>query len=186
MTYELERRPLLFPADGIRREGLLFRLPTIADVETVAPAFADEELAGAANLPPLNADELRAFASQLPQLLEQGTFMPLLVVDGEAGETQGGCVLHHLDWERAQAEIGYWLFEHARGRGTATRTARFFAEHGFSLGLQRIEARVNVGNAASERVLERAGFTREGVLRSMTLRDGTRIDQTLYSLLPGE
>jgi RimJ/RimL family protein N-acetyltransferase len=129
---------------------------------------------------------LRALASQVPQLLEQGTFLPLLVVDGETGELLGGGVLHHVDWQRDQAEIGYWLFEHARGRGTATRTARFLAEHGFSLGLQRIEARVNVGNAASERVLERVGFTREGVLRSMTRRDGNRIDQTVFSLLPGE
>jgi RimJ/RimL family protein N-acetyltransferase len=179
-------RPLSFPAGGIRREGLLFRLPTIDDVETVAPAFLDEELAGAANLPRLDAGELRALASQMPQLLTQGDFLPLLVVDAESSEVQGGCVLHHVDWQRAQAEIGYWLFEHARGRGTATRTARFVAEHGFSLGLQRIEARVNVGNTASERVLERAGFTREGVLRSMAQRDGYRIDQTVYSLLPGE
>lgn len=179
-------RPLRFPAEGIRREGLLFRLPTIDDVETVAPAFLDEELAGAANLPRLDAGELRALASQVPHLLEQGDFLPLLVVDAEGGEIQGGCVLHHVDWQRDQAEIGYWLFELARGRGTATRTARFLAQHGFSLGLQRIEARVNVGNAASERVLERAGFTREGILRSMTQRDGSRVDQTVYSLLPGE
>jgi RimJ/RimL family protein N-acetyltransferase len=185
-VFDAAPRPLSFPAEGITREGLLFRLPTIADVETVAPAFADDELAGAANLPRLDADEMRAFASHLPQLLERGDFLPLLVVDREMGQAQGGCVLHHVDWERDQAEIGYWLFEHARGRGTATRTARFLAEHGFSLGLQRIEARVNLGNTASERVLERAGFTREGVLRSMTLRDGNRIDQTLYSLLPGE
>jgi RimJ/RimL family protein N-acetyltransferase len=179
-------RPLSFPAEGIRREGLLFRLPTTDDVETLAPAFLDEELAGAANLPRLDVGELRALASQVPQLLEQGIFLPLLVVDPETGEIQGGGVLHHVDWQRDQAEIGYWLFEHARGRGTATRTARFLAEHGFSLGLQRIEARVNVGNAASERVLERVGFTREGVLRSMTRRDGNRIDQTVFSLLPGE
>jgi RimJ/RimL family protein N-acetyltransferase len=179
-------RPLSFPAEGIRRDGLLFRLPTIDDVENVAPAFLNEELAAAADLPRFNVDELRVFASQVPQLLEQGTLLPLLVVDGETGDIQGGGVLHHVDWPRDQAEIGYWLFEHARGRGTATRTARFLADYGFSLGLERIEARVNVGNAASERVLERVGFTREGVLRSMTQRVGKRIDQTVFSLLPGE
>jgi RimJ/RimL family protein N-acetyltransferase len=43
---------------------------------------------------------------------------------------------------------------------------------------------VNVGNTASERVLERAGFTREGVVRSKP--DGRRVDKTLFSLLPGE
>jgi RimJ/RimL family protein N-acetyltransferase len=54
------------------------------------------------------------------------------------------------------------------------------------LGIQRVAAYVNVGNTASERVVERAGFTREGVVRSMPKPDGRRIDKTLYSLLSGE
>jgi RimJ/RimL family protein N-acetyltransferase len=178
--------PLSFPADGVRRGDLLFRLPTEQDVDTVAPAFLDEELAGAANLPRLDAEELHSFASQVPQLLEHGRFLPLLVVDSATGDIQGGATLHHVDRERGQAEIGYWLFERARGRGTATRTARFLAEHGFSIGLERIEARVDIGNSASERVLERAGFTREGILRSLPQRAGGRVDQTVFSLLPGE
>jgi RimJ/RimL family protein N-acetyltransferase len=172
--------------EGIHRGDLLFRLPTEQDVDVVAPAFLDEELAGAANLPRLDAEQLHSLVSQVPQLLEHGRFLPLLVVDSETGEIQGGAALHHVDRERGQAEIGYWLFEPARGRGTATRTARFLAEHGFSLGLERIEARVDLGNTASERVLERAGFTREGILRSLPTRAGGRIDQTVFSLLPGE
>jgi RimJ/RimL family protein N-acetyltransferase len=183
---DLRTFPLSFPVDGIRRGDFLFRLPTERDVDAVAPAFLDEELAGAANLPRLDAEQLHWFVSQVPQLLEDGRFLPLLVVDNETGEIQGGAVLHHVDRERGQAEIGYWLFEHARGRGTATRTARFLAEHGFSIGLERIEARVNLGNTASERVLERAGFTREGILRSLPQRAGGRVDQTVFSLLPGE
>jgi RimJ/RimL family protein N-acetyltransferase len=43
-----------------------------------------------------------------------------------------------------------------------------------------------IGNTASERVVDRAGFTREGVFRSMPKPDGGRVDKTLYSLLPGE
>jgi len=60
------------------------------------------------------------------------------------------------------------------------------AEHAFSLGVERVAAYVNVGNAASERVLERAGFSREGVVRSMPKPDERRVDKTLFSLLPGE
>ena len=59
------------------------------------------------------------------------------------------------------------------------------ADHAFSLGIQRVAAYVNVGNVASERVAERAGFTREGVVRSMPVPDGRRVDKTLFSLLPG-
>jgi len=43
-----------------------------------------------------------------------------------------------------------------------------------------------VGNVASERVLERAGFTREGVVRSLPVPDGRHADKTLFSLLPGD
>ncbi len=49
-----------------------------------------------------------------------------------------------------------------------------------------VEAYVNLGDFTSERVLGRAGFTREGVVRSLPKPDGMRVDKTLYSLLPGE
>jgi len=83
-------------------------------------------------------------------------------------------------------EIGYWLLRRARGRGVATCIARILAEHAFALGILRVEADVNVGNDASDRVLERAGYTREGVVGSLPRPDGTRVDKTLWSLLPGE
>lgn len=177
-------RPLSFPSEGVERDELLFRLPELEDVEIVAPAFVDESVGGAANMPRFDADQLREELEHLPAMLEQGWMIPLVVLID--GEIHGGGTLHHFDWERRQAEIGYWLFPHTRGRGTATRLARFLAEYGFSSGLERVEARVNAGNTASERVLERAGFTREGLLRSMRLRSGDRSDQTLFSLLPGE
>jgi RimJ/RimL family protein N-acetyltransferase len=183
-VFEASSRALTFPTEGIRRDGLLYRLPTLDDVDMVAPALADEELGGAANMPPLSAEELRAEVPNLPVTMERGWMIPVVVVADD--EIQGGGNLHHFNWEVGQAEIGYWLFPRARGRGTATKTARFLAEYGFSLGVERVEARVFVGNTASERVLERAGFTREGVLRSLPRRRGGRRDMTVFSLLPGE
>jgi RimJ/RimL family protein N-acetyltransferase len=185
-VFEPPTRLVSFPAEGIRREELIFRLPTEDDLDTVAPVFGDRSIADEANLPPLDPDELRAYISSLPQLLESSQLLPLVIADAENARILGGAVLHHFDWQLGQIEIGYWLFEHARGRGVATRAARFLAEYGFSLGADRIEARVFVGNTASDRVLERAGFTREGVIRSLPRRWGGRSDMTLYSLLPGE
>jgi RimJ/RimL family protein N-acetyltransferase len=78
------------------------------------------------------------------------------------------------------------VLPYARRRGIATTIARLLAEHAFSIGIERVAAYVNVGNTASEHVLERAGFTREGIVRSMPKPDGRRIDKTLFSLLPGE
>jgi RimJ/RimL family protein N-acetyltransferase len=113
--------------------------------------------------------------------------MPMTALDATTGEIVGGGTLHHLDAEREIVEIGYWVLPRAQRRGRATRIARLLAEHAFALGVRRVAAYVNVDNPASERVLERAGFTREGVVRSMPKPGGVvRVDKTLFSLLPGE
>jgi RimJ/RimL family protein N-acetyltransferase len=184
--FEATVPPLSFPAEGIRRDGVVYRLPTADDLDTLAPAFQDKSIAEEANLPQWSRDEVKAAIAYMPQLLESSRILPLVIEDAETGLMLGGAVLHDFNWELGQIEIGYWLFEHARGRGVATRAARFAAEYAFSLGADRIEARVFVGNTASERVLERAGFTREGVIRSLPRRWGGRSDMTLFSLLPGE
>jgi RimJ/RimL family protein N-acetyltransferase len=185
-VFEVPAQPLTFPPEGIQRDGLRFRLPGPEDIETIAPVFVDPDIGGRANMPPLDLETLRSLNPLIPERMAEGAFLPLLITDGETGEILGGVTMHQLNWELGQAEIGYWLFPAARGRGVATRAARFLAEHAFSIGLERVEARVFTGNPESERVLERAGFTREGVLRSLPLRRGGRADMTLYSLLPGE
>jgi RimJ/RimL family protein N-acetyltransferase len=177
---------LSIPAAGIRDGDLLLRLPRGEDVDELAPAFADQELREAGNLPDLGRDEIVATLPFLPALAASGRLLPLVAVDRRSGAIVGGATIHHLDAERGIVELGYWLFPHARGRGLATRIARLLAEHAFSLGVQRVAAYVNVGNEPSNRVLERAGFTREGVVRSLPKPDGRRVDKTLYSLLPGE
>jgi RimJ/RimL family protein N-acetyltransferase len=183
---DAERDGLAFPAEGVRHGDILLRLPTLEDVPTLAPAFADPEIAVPGNLPSLGEDELRAFVREvLHAWMASGRLLPLVVCNG-SGEIAGGGTLHHLDRERSIVELGYWLFPQARGRGVATQVARMLAEHAFSLGIARVTAMVDVGHVASERVLERAGFTREGVLRSMPRTDGTRTDRTIFSILPAD
>ena len=177
---------LAFPDEGLLLDDLVVRLPRPGDEDAVATAFADEELREAGNLPALGRDELAEALPHIGVLVASGRLAPLVVADAETGEILGGGSLHHLDAERSMLELGYWLYPHARGRGIATRLARALAEHAFSLGVQRVVAYVNVGNVESERVLERAGFTREGVVRSLPKPDGRRVDKTLFSLLPGE
>ena len=89
--------------------------------------------------------------------------------------------------ELGRAAIGYWLAPHARGRGVATRAVRLI----FPLGIRgsassRLELTCGPDNGASQRVAERCGFTREGVLRSHIPFKGARRDTVVFSLLPGE
>ena len=64
---------------------------------------------------------------------------------------------------------------------------RLVARWGFDhLGLERITIFAAPGNPASQRVAEKAGFTREGVLRSYTRVKDERLDMVCFSLLPGD
>jgi len=84
--------------------------------------------------------------------------------------------------------IGYWCAPAERGRGLTSRALRLLCRHAFEeLGLERLELVTDPENRASQRVAEKAGFTREGVLRSHVLHpDGRRRDSVMFSILPGE
>ena len=108
------------------------------------------------------------------------------VTDASSGRILGaiGVTWHEPD----RGEIGYWLRADARGRGYTTRAVQLIARHAFAKGGQRIFLRADPLNLGSCRVAEKAGFTREGVLRSVhwNPRLGRRQDLVMYSLLPGE
>jgi RimJ/RimL family protein N-acetyltransferase len=84
--------------------------------------------------------------------------------------------------------IGYWCAPDARGRGVTTQALRLLCQHAFDeLQLERLELITDPDNRASQRVAEKVGFRREGVLRSHLLHpDGRRRDSVMFSLLPGE
>jgi RimJ/RimL family protein N-acetyltransferase len=84
--------------------------------------------------------------------------------------------------------IGYWCALEARGRGVTTRALRLLCRHALDdLRLERLELITDPDNRASQRVAEKAGFQREGVLRSHLVHpDGRRRDTVMFSLLPGE
>jgi RimJ/RimL family protein N-acetyltransferase len=85
------------------------------------------------------------------------------------------------------AQIGYWMDPAARGRGVATAAVRAlcgWAFDGLRLGL--IEWRAEVGNVASRRVAEKAGFRFEAVLRRRLVHRGQRVDAWIGSMLPEE
>ncbi len=96
----------------------------------------------------------------------------------------GTCSLFALSREHARAELGYALRRDYWGRGLAAQMLELALAHAFTrLGLLRIEADVDPLNSASCRLLERQGFTREGLLRERWRVGGTPQDSALYGLL---
>ena len=100
-----------------------------------------------------------------------------------ATETIGSIgMLPQSDVARLSAEVGYWLGQPFWGRGIATESLKVLTEYAFTeLGLVRLYATVLEWNPASARVLEKAGYEYEGLLRKSAIKDGQIMDQWLYA-----
>jgi [ribosomal protein S5]-alanine N-acetyltransferase len=97
---------------------------------------------------------------------DNGEGLSLAIADAGSGEALGAVVLLFRR-QPLTAEIGYWLIERARGRDVGSRAVPLLARWAVTdAGLERVEAFVEPDNIASQRVLEKAGFRREGHLRS--------------------
>ena len=106
------------------------------------------------------------------------------VVRNSDGELIGGIGRLVLKGINAHSdEIGYWLAKPFRGQGIMTEVVEKFTNHCFEYfpNLVRIEARVFSFNKGSVRVLEKAGFQKEGFLRKAYLKNGKLIDAYLFA-----
>ena len=103
------------------------------------------------------------------------------------GRVVGGIGLG-LNVHDYRGRLGYWVAADARGRGICTHALRLLSRHALvGLGLQRVDLITDPENVASQRVAEKVGFQREGVLRAhLRHPDGHIRDSMMFSLLPGE
>ncbi|WP_422927736.1 GNAT family N-acetyltransferase [Singulisphaera sp. PoT] len=129
---------------------------------------------------PYTKDDARAWL-QLVTRMEPETSFAIAVDDVAVGgigiEPQG-------DVARRSAEIGYWLGREFWGRGIATSALRAMTDWAFAnFEICRLHAGVFAWNPASARVLEKAGYTLEGRLRSSVFKDGHMTDQLLYAIV---
>jgi RimJ/RimL family protein N-acetyltransferase len=99
--------------------------------------------------------------------------------------------LGFVDWRRQPStpgayywEIGMALLPEARGHGYGTQALRLLARYLFAhTTAHRLEATTEAGNVAARRMVEKAGYTQEGVLREVGWRDGAWRDGVIHSLL---
>lgn len=100
------------------------------------------------------------------------------------GEPVGVAGFNTFDRINKGGAIGYWLAEHAAGRGLMTRAVQALIRHGFEQeGLHRIEIRAALRNRASRAIPERLGFRHEGTLHGVEFLYGRWMDHALYALL---
>src|SRR5262245_51242970 len=148
------------------------------DVKAVTAACQDPEIPRWTVVPHNYTERhARDFISGTGTDIATGRELALAIVAADDGRLLGALGLSNFDWPDLKAEIGYWVVAEARGRGIGSRAPRLLATWALTeLGLERVELLANPRNEASLRLAERAGFTREGVLRRYRRRHGVRED----------
>jgi RimJ/RimL family protein N-acetyltransferase len=177
-------RSIPLPDPPLSDGDILLRPWERRDVAAVAAACRDPEIPRWTVVPyGYTERQARDFVAGTGADLAAGRELALAVVD--SGDRLVGAVgLANFDWANLKAEIGYWVVAEARRRAVGTRATRLLAEWALTgLGLERVELLANPQNEPSQRLAERAGFTREGTLRRYRRRHGVREDLVMFSLL---
>ncbi|MGD9915975.1 MAG: GNAT family N-acetyltransferase [Rhizobiaceae bacterium] len=117
-----------------------------------------------------------------------GSAVPFFIFANEGDRLVGGITLGNIRQGVAQSgQIGYWMGERHAGKGYMVDAIRLLVPYAFdTLRLHRIEAACIPDNVRSMRVLEKAGFQREGLLRSYLRINGAWKDHFLYALIADE
>ncbi len=170
------------PQDPSLSDGVVvLRLIYKRDLDTIKRAARDPEIRRRFALLKAKPNEYFARYREAPAAGRGAAF----AICDVGGECFGLATVEKRDAGRV--ELGYWLLPEGRGRGRATRALRLVSRWALSQpGVERLELATSPENTASQRVAERSGFRREGVLRSYHVVDGRREDAVFFSLLPGE
>lgn len=134
---------------------------------------------------PYSEKDAQWFISQQSEK-EKGGLRLGIEINGEIGGIVG--LYPQQDVYRVSIELGYWLGEPFWGKGIMVKAVNAVVALAFENNkeLSRIYAQVYERNHASVRVLEKAGFTREGIMRKAIIKNGVIMDAGLYSLIRDE
>lgn len=158
---------------------------TFDDVAAIAAACVDPDMARfIPGLPePYTETDAREYVGLTKDWMDGDDRRAFAIADADSDELLGS-----IDVRLGEVgTVGYWVASWARGRGVATRAlelvARWALEEG---GVERLELTTDPDNVASQRVAEKAGFRREGVLRAHLKSRNGRRDSVMFSLLPSD
>jgi ribosomal-protein-alanine N-acetyltransferase len=160
----------------------------LADIDAVREASGDPLIPLITTVPAaFTEDEGRRFIERQWSRAEQGAGYSFAIADAGTGRAVGQIGLWLKDLGEGRASVGYWIVRSARGRRAAARALQALAPWGLhQLQVPRLELYVEPWNTASVMTAERAGFQREGLLRSWQEVGTTRRDMYMYARLPGD
>ncbi len=154
------------------------------DADWYVSACADPDIQRWTSEPrDLTADDVRRAIAEMHSTRAHAG---MAVTDARTGQLLGNAGLARSAADPSVGEVSYWLALSGRGRGAATRAVRLLVGWAWRCGLRRVELVTHVDNVGSQRVAERAGFHRDGVLARHRVIHGVAWDVVLYSVTPPE
>ena len=160
-----------------------------SDIESIFKACQDPLISHFTTVPAdYTLEHAQAFVRQLdPEGLQSKREIRFIVESnhGAVPELAGVISFHSPSFTNKVAEIGYWITKEFRGKSIGTTAVKVLTNFGFeTMGWNRIEAMIDHDNEASKKVVTRAGYEHEGLLRQRVVRaDGSIIDMDVYSVL---
>lgn len=177
---------MLKPVPMLRTERLQLRSLSLKDSDTIYSYFSNPEMTKYYGMEPfqsrLEADKfIKDFLDDYNMLFRWA------IVEKSTNKLIGTCGFHAISEKHLRAEIGYEIEVEHWGKGYATEAIRALVHYGFdSMKFQRIGANVYPENVGSRKVLEKVGFTHEGMLRSYLFQGGCFHDANVFSILKKE
>ena len=166
-------------------EGLILRAWGLSDLELVREASVDEYIPLITTVPSLYSEtEGVAFVERQWGRAARRAGYPFVIVREGDGRPVGNVGLWLGNLGQGRASLGYWIAPSARGQGLSALALRMVSSWALQeLRVPRLELYVEPWNSASVRTAEKAGYVREGLLRSWQEVGDQRRDMYMYALI---
>jgi ribosomal-protein-alanine N-acetyltransferase len=164
---------------------LLLRPLREDDANALFAMYSDPQLMRYWSFTPMTRlEQVSEYLSRLMKASASGKDLVCAIDLRATGQTIGTCTLFNLYEPSLRAEIGFGVSREFWRQGYTQESIHSLIGHAFTkLSLRRLEADIDPRNSGSARVLERAGFVREGSLRERWVVGGEVSDSVLYGLL---
>jgi [ribosomal protein S5]-alanine N-acetyltransferase len=178
-------QPLSWPTEPVAYGPVVLREFCAADLPMVQEMATDPYVPLIGTLPPnAGRQQAQAYVDRQRGRLLEGTGFSFAIAEGATGRGLGGIGLWLAGLDQGRATAGYSVTPSARGRGVAAAALTALTSFAWTIpALHRIELYIEPWNAGSIKTAERAGFEREGLLRSHQQIGGRRRDMLLYAAI---
>ncbi len=179
----------MFPSSQILTNSrLLLRPHQMEDAEAVAKVVRESMPELGRYMPwarvKYSVEDARMFIGSAIVMRENEAAYEFIILDAKTNVILGGCGLNRFDQQNKTCNLGYWVRTNRTRQGIATEAALLLIKFGFEeLKLNRIEIITEVTNVASQRVAEKVGAKREGIMSKRLVLHGEAHDAVLFAVV---